>query len=53
MATAFDAELIARSCEAVQRSRELLRRTQHLTRYLGERPSDPRPVNHIDDESER
>ncbi|SDF90251.1 hypothetical protein SAMN05216337_108513 [Bradyrhizobium brasilense] len=39
--TSFDAEMIARSYETVQRSCELLRRTQHLTRYLLERQHDP------------
>jgi hypothetical protein len=53
MVTAFDAELIARSCEAVQRSCELLRSTQHLTSHLGERHGDPLPMDHIDDEPER
>lgn len=52
--TATDAELIARSHEAIRRSCELLRSTQHLTSYLDERRYDPLdPVDDRDQESDR
>jgi len=50
---ATDAELIARSREAIQHSCELLRSTEHLTSYLDKQRYDPAaPMDDPDGEAE-